>query len=102
MLAKIYKCPHMECSALLSVGVDQLWEEALRRVQKQKLARERALERGLDGMSPLAGGGSRRGGGKGVRRRCSINSRLIVRGIVSGTRRFAKSCEELVARMVAL
>jgi len=102
MLAKIYKCPHMECSALRSVGVDQLWEEALKRVQKHKLAKERALERGLDGLgSPLAGrrgGGS--GGGKGVRRRCSINSRLIVRGIVSGTRRFAKSCEELVARIV--
>ena len=45
MLAKIYKCPFVECSATLSMNIDVLWKETLRKLQKHKLARERALER---------------------------------------------------------
>ena len=34
MLAKIYKCPFVEMSALLSANVDILWREVLRKLHK--------------------------------------------------------------------
>src|SRR4051794_1586250 len=45
MLSKIYKCPFVECSSLLSMNIDQLWRETLK---KHKVARERALEMGQE------------------------------------------------------
>jgi len=34
MLAKIYKCPFVEMSALLSANVDILWNEVIRKLYK--------------------------------------------------------------------
>ncbi|KAI6174605.1 GTP-binding protein GEM [Aphelenchoides bicaudatus] len=82
MLSKIYKCAFVETSSLLSMSMDLVWEETLRKFQKYKLARERQL-RNL----------------KNVVRKHSPS--CLMNRIVKQGRRFAKSCEELVARLAA-
>lgn len=94
MLSKIYKCSFVEISTLLSMNVDGLWRETLKKLQKNKLQCERVLERGFiiaDTSNISINDKTRR-----------YSSRRFVNRILQNTRRFAKSCEELVARIVAL
>ncbi|CAD5214479.1 unnamed protein product [Bursaphelenchus xylophilus] len=80
MLAKIYKSAFVEASSLLSMNMDQVWEETLKKLQKCKMAQERQLQCEEKGK-----GGNR------------LMGRIFKRG-----RRFAKSCEEIVARLASL
>uniref|UniRef100_A0A1I7YF46 GTP-binding protein GEM n=1 Tax=Steinernema glaseri TaxID=37863 RepID=A0A1I7YF46_9BILA len=68
MLSKIYKCAFIEASAQLTVNVDTLWSEILRKMQRKEV--EKRLR--------------------------------FVGKIVDGGRKFAKSCEEIVARIAAI
>ncbi|KAH7724047.1 hypothetical protein AAVH_08485 [Aphelenchoides avenae] len=68
MLAKIYKCAFVEVSALLAVNMESVCNETLKKLQKYRIARERAE-------------GERR-------RRANSQNRLIGR-IVHHGRRFA-------------
>ncbi|KAI6220964.1 GTP-binding protein GEM [Aphelenchoides fujianensis] len=86
MLAKIYKAAFVETSALLSMGLDALWEETLRKLQKAKANRDRLFRR----QEPLSAGVVK-----------PQQNRLVGR-IVKQGRRFAKSCEEIVARLASL
>ncbi|KAI6220415.1 hypothetical protein M3Y95_01037700 [Aphelenchoides besseyi] len=69
MLAKIYKSSFVETSALLSMNLDELWMETLKKLQK---ARNASTE--------------------------PVNQPFVSRVVRQG-RRFAKSCEELVQRL---
>jgi|EndMetStandDraft_8_1072994.scaffolds.fasta_scaffold839088_1 hypothetical protein len=83
MLAKIYKSAFVETSSLLAVNMDQLWEETLKKLQKYKTARERQ-QRNIKRLTT----------GK--------DTGCLMGRIVKQGRRFAKSCEEIVARLAAL
>lgn len=94
MLSKIYKCSFVEVSALLSMNVDELWRETLKKIQKNKLHCEQAIERNF-----IIANINNENINDKTRRN---SSRRFVGRILQNTRRFAKSCEELVARIVAL
>uniref|UniRef100_A0A915CTQ6 Uncharacterized protein n=1 Tax=Ditylenchus dipsaci TaxID=166011 RepID=A0A915CTQ6_9BILA len=47
MLSKIYKCPFVEISALLSMNIESLWNETLKKLQKHKSAREKAKKKAI-------------------------------------------------------
>lgn len=83
MLAKIYKSGFVEASSLLSMNMDEVWEETLRKFQKHKTARERYLRNLKESMAPK-------------------QSNCLMGRIVKHGRRFAKSCEEIVAKLAAL
>ena len=93
MLAKIYKCPFVEISALLGANVDTLWREVVRKLFKYMQARDRLLQQqqrqdseGSDNSSPRL-----------------LGRQPLVGRIVERTRRFAKSCEDwIAARIVAI
>uniref|UniRef100_A0A914DWX5 Uncharacterized protein n=1 Tax=Acrobeloides nanus TaxID=290746 RepID=A0A914DWX5_9BILA len=72
MLSKIYKCSFVEVSALLSMNMESVWSETLKKLQNNKAEKERLIEK----------------------RRRSIMGRLVRQG-----RLFAKSCEEIIARL---
>jgi GTPase SAR1 family protein len=72
MLSKIYKCSFVEVSALLSMNMESVWSETLKKLQNNKAEKERLIEK----------------------RRQSIMGRLVRQG-----RLFAKSCEEIIARL---
>uniref|UniRef100_A0A914MIC2 Uncharacterized protein n=2 Tax=Meloidogyne incognita group TaxID=654580 RepID=A0A914MIC2_MELIC len=80
MLAKIYKCPFVEMSALLSANVDILWNEVIRKLYK--------YERIVDNLI--------------VEKQQNQQKELVGR-IVERTRRFAKSCEDwITTKIVAI
>lgn len=81
MLAKIYKCAFVEVSALLSVNMESVWQETLKKLQKYRTARERA---------------------EGERRRRHNSQNRLIGRIVHHGRRFARSCEAIVARIAQL
>lgn len=95
MLSKVYKCPFIEVSGLLSMNIETLWLEMLCKLQKQKTVRERAFEKGFTTPETAAAAIA-------SKHRRNPNSSRIVGRILNRTRIFAKSCEELVARIVAL
>ncbi|CAD5209446.1 unnamed protein product [Bursaphelenchus okinawaensis] len=80
MLAKIYKSSFVEVSSLLSMNMDQVWEETLKKIQKCKMTQERQLQ-----CEEKEKSGNH------------LMGRIFKRG-----RRFAKSCEEIVARLASL
>ncbi|KAL3104829.1 hypothetical protein niasHT_024028 [Heterodera trifolii] len=91
MLAKIYKCPFVEVSAMLSANMDTLWSEVLRKLQKSLQTREQLLA--LQ---------QRRDSSDGDTAPSSPRHALVGR-ILERTRRFAKSCEDwIAARIVAI
>lgn len=101
MLSKVYKCPFIEVSSLLSMNIETLWLETLCKIQKQKIAREKALEQGFitidDDPETVAAAITSLS-----KQHRNLNTSRIVGRIMNRTRIFAKSCEELVARIVAL
>uniref|UniRef100_A0A7E4V5A1 Ras-related and estrogen-regulated growth inhibitor n=1 Tax=Panagrellus redivivus TaxID=6233 RepID=A0A7E4V5A1_PANRE len=80
MLAKIYKSDFVEISALLTMNMEILWKDVVRKLQQYILEKEKLAERE-------------------ERRR---NRRGTLNRIVERGRKFAKSCEELVARIAAI
>ena len=74
MLAKIYKCGFVEVSVLLTMNMDSIWKEIIRRIQHFVAESEKIYERRES--------------------RGTLKARIVERG-----RRFAKSCETLVAKM---
>lgn len=85
MLAKIYKAAFVESSSLLSMNMDQVWAETLKKIQKYKKMKERQL-RSLKASA------------------CPVKSspNCLMGRIMRQGRRFAKSCEEIVAKLAAL
>lgn len=81
LLASIYKAKHVEISALLSIGSEQLWSTIVKQVQLGIKARDRRFGR--------RSSNGKRGSGR--------LTRLMKHG-----RRIAKSAEELVMRLAAL
>ena len=85
MLAKIYKAAFVESSSLLSMNMDQVWEETLKKFQKYRAMKQRQLRSLKTSASPL-----------------KPNSSCLMGRIVKQGRRFAKSCEEIVAKLAAM
>uniref|UniRef100_A0A914HJB8 Uncharacterized protein n=1 Tax=Globodera rostochiensis TaxID=31243 RepID=A0A914HJB8_GLORO len=87
MLAKIYKCPFVELSAMLSANMDTLWSEVLRKLQKYLQTRERLmLQQRRDSSGDTATPSSPR--------------HALVNRLFERTRRFAKSCEDWIAARI--
>jgi hypothetical protein len=85
MLAKIYKAAFVESSSLLSMNMDQVWEETLKKFQKYKKIKERELRCLKANACPV-----------------KPSSNCLIGRIVKQGRRIAKSCEEIVAKLAAL
>ncbi|KAE9554444.1 hypothetical protein FO519_002318 [Halicephalobus sp. NKZ332] len=80
MLAKIYKCGFVEISALLGMNMDEVWKEVVKKIQNKIQEKEKQTEKlhkKQEGRGKL--------------------TRIFERG-----RQIAKSCEELVARIIEL
>uniref|UniRef100_A0A183C229 Septin-type G domain-containing protein n=1 Tax=Globodera pallida TaxID=36090 RepID=A0A183C229_GLOPA len=87
MLAKIYKCPFVELSAMLSANMDTLGSEVLRKLQKYLQTRERLmLQQRRDSSGDSATPSSPR--------------HALVNRLFERTRRFAKSCEDWIAARI--
>lgn len=81
MLAKIYKCGFVEISALLGMNMDDVWKEIVKKIQNETLNKEKQMEK--------------------IQKKQEAKGKLTAR-IVARGRRIAKSCEELVARIIEL
>uniref|UniRef100_A0A1I8BIZ7 DHC_N1 domain-containing protein n=1 Tax=Meloidogyne hapla TaxID=6305 RepID=A0A1I8BIZ7_MELHA len=93
MLAKIYKCPFVEMSSLLSANVDILWNEVIRKLYKyEKIVDHLIVEKQqkeVNEINELTTG-------------LTIRPPLVGR-IFERTRRFAKSCEDwITTKIVAI
>ncbi|KAL7076712.1 hypothetical protein ACQ4LE_003984 [Meloidogyne hapla] len=92
MLAKIYKCPFVEMSSLLSANVDILWNEVIRKLYKyEKIVDHLIVEKQqkeVNEINELTTG-------------LTIRPPLVGR-IFERTRRFAKSCEDWITTKLIL
>lgn len=82
MLAKIYKTAFVEASSLLSINMNHAWKDMLDRFRKFKTARDRRLYNLRNVIEPN-----------------QSPNRLMGRIMQQG-RRFAKSCEEMVKKIL--